>query len=67
LPLFDGVLDGLGLALQQDHAIGLDHRVQSECRSCFTLTPTAMTAVNEQRFARQAIAHGAAGAAALRA
>jgi hypothetical protein len=46
-------------------AIGFDHRVEGEGRARFALTPAAMTAMNDHRFAGHAIAHGAAGAAAL--
>ena len=58
-------VDDVGLAVQQAHAVGLDHRVERERRAGLALAPAAMAAVHEQRLARHAVAHRAAGAAAL--
>jgi dihydrolipoamide dehydrogenase len=53
------------LALGEDHALGLDHRVQREGRAALPLAPAAVAAVDEEGLARHAVAHGAAVAAAL--
>src|SRR6267378_3452771 len=60
-----GGVHHLRLALQQNHAIGLDHRVQREGRPALALAPAAMTAVNEHRLAGHPVAHRTAGAVAL--
>ena len=58
-------VDHLDLALEQLHAIGLDHRVERERRAGLALAPAAVAAVDVERAAGQAVADGAAGAAAV--
>src|SRR5205814_6172917 len=55
----------LRFAAEQLHAVGLDQRVQRESRARLALAPAAVTAMHEHRSAGEAIAHAAAGAAAV--
>src|ERR1700704_5052393 len=52
-------------ALQQAHSVSFDERIKRERRSGFSLTPAAMTTVNEHRLARHPITHAGTCAAAI--
>jgi len=52
-------------SLQQAHSVSFDERIERERCSRFSLTPAAMTTVNEHRLARHPITHATAGAAAI--
>ena len=60
-----GRVDDLDFPLQQLHAVGFDHRVEREGGSSLALTPAAVATVNEERPGCHAVAHEAAGAAAV--
>ena len=59
-------IDHFDLALQQRHAISFDHGIERKRASGFTLAPAAMTAMNEQRLRRHAVAHRATGTSAFK-
>ena len=58
-------IDDFHFALQQHHPGGFDHGVERKRRPGLPLAPAAMAAVHEQRLAGHAVAHRAAGAAAV--
>ena len=59
-------IDQFHLTLQQLHAISFDHGIERKRASGFTLAPAAMTAMNEQRLRRHAVAHRATGTSAFK-
>lgn len=57
-------LDGDRFFVQVDDVLGREERVDGEGGTGFALTPRAVTAVDDQGLAGEAVADGAAGAAA---
>jgi hypothetical protein len=58
-------VDGLRLAGEQFHAVGLNQHVDDERAAGLPLTVQAVAAVHEERFGRQAVADGPTRAAAF--
>src|SRR6185437_5111654 len=60
-----GCSDDLGRRIQVQHAVGLDQRIQSKVGPGLTLTPSAMTAMHEERSCLHAVADQATVAAPI--